>query len=710
MPVKILQTLLIPLCSGLILMVLLIDSEDASIAAGTGLTTTATCTPGWNVVVVPTITDRDHTFAAVAGSAATDVWAVGGYTDPSQPSMPTLNLVEHWNGADWHIAAAPNAGTQANYLAAIIVPTSTNAWAVGRYLGITTSLTLVEHWDGTAWSVVPSPNQGTSYNGLQAIAAVAPDDIWAGGVWYSNNIGHTLIEHWDGSSWTIVPSADDGPTGNQILGLAALAPDNIWAVGTKDDPNLVGVTYAVIQHWDGTTWTLVPNAGGSHLAAVGGVAANDVWAVGYYYPAGSADQQALIEHWDGTAWSRLPSPATGRLDSLSVRAANDIWAAGSVYHSDTGTQTLVAHWNGTTWQVVPSPNGDGPRLSRLFGIVALTSQEVWAVGIHDLYTANHYRPLALHYAPGNPCGTRTAIPRDTATATPTATRTAIPRNTATATVTATGGPPTTPSAGVATATGTGVPPLTATATGTPTAGATGVSPTAIPTATPTATRSVPVTNTATVGATACPIRFSDVTDPAAYYYPGVYALACRGAISGYNDGTFRPFNPTTRGQMTKIVTLAFTLPLVPPPVLGNHTFTDVTPANVFYQLIETAAAQGIVSGYTCGGVNTQTGAAEPCDSRNRPYFRPNNAVTRGQLTKIVVSGAGFALRTPPTPTFRDVAPSNVFYPFIETAVCHAVISGYQDGTFRPNTSAFRGQIAKIVYLAVTTAPGTCAGQ
>ena len=211
-----------------------------------------------------------------------------------------------------------------------------------------------------------------------------------------------------------------------------------------------------------------------------------------------------------------------------------------------------------------------------------------------------------------------------------------------------------------------------------------------------------VTHTAVATTTPCPIRFSDVTDPNAYYYQGVYYLACRGVISGYNDGTFRPFNNTTRGQMTKIVTLAFNIPLVPPPAGG--TFTDVTPDNVFYGLIETAAAHNIVSGYTCGGSNSQTGAPEPCDSARRPYFRPNNSVTRGQLAKIVVLGASFPLITPATPTFTDVGPSNVFYPSIETAVCHGIISGYNDGTFRPNTFAFRGQIAKIVSLAVT-APG-----
>ena len=209
----------------------------------------------------------------------------------------------------------------------------------------------------------------------------------------------------------------------------------------------------------------------------------------------------------------------------------------------------------------------------------------------------------------------------------------------------------------------------------------------------------------TVTATPCTIRFSDVTDPAAYYYQGVYSLACRGVISGYSDGTFRPFNLTTRAQMTKIVTLAFTRAPVTPPATG--TFADVAPSNVFYALIETAAAHSVVSGYTCGGVNPQTGQNEPCDNAHHPYFRPSNPVTRGQLAKIVVNAAGWTLLYVQTPTFRDVPTTDVFSPFIETAACRSIISGYDDGTFRPNNAAFRSQIAKIVALAGTTPAGTC---
>jgi peptide/nickel transport system substrate-binding protein len=79
-------------------------------------------------------------------------------------------------------------------------------------------------------------------------------------------------------------------------------------------------------------------------------------------------------------------------------------------------------------------------------------------------------------------------------------------------------------------------------------------------------------------------------------------------------------------------------------------------------------------------------------------------VTRGQLTKIVVNAGiqahGWALQTPPVASFADVPVGSTFYPFIETAVCHGLLGGYADGTFRPANPATRGQISKIVYYAL----------
>jgi len=191
----------------------------------------------------------------------------------------------------------------------------------------------------------------------------------------------------------------------------------------------------------------------------------------------------------------------------------------------------------------------------------------------------------------------------------------------------------------------------------------------------------------TVGTCTCVISFSDV-QPADYFYPPVQYLYCHGAISGYGDNTFRPNNTTTRGQLAKIVSLSFDLPTYTPP---TPSFSDVPTTHPFYQYVETAYHAGLISGYSCG-----VGCLQ---------FRPGNNITRGQLCKIIVLARGWTTYTPPTPTFRDVAATDPFYQYIETAYNHGIISGYNCGTacleFRPGSSATRGQICKIVYNAVT---------
>ncbi|HMA38008.1 MAG TPA: S-layer homology domain-containing protein, partial [Chloroflexia bacterium] len=263
---------------------------------------------------------------------------------------------------------------------------------------------------------------------------------------------------------------------------------------------------------------------------------------------------------------------------------------------------------------------------------------------------------------------------------------------------------------------TNTPPPAATSTATAPPPPTTTPPTNTATPAASATRTAAPTNTVGPSATPCPLSFTDVhaTD---YFYTPVLYLACHGVISGYanGDGTFsfRPYNNTTRSQMVKIVVLGFAKPIVT-PAGGNYTFADVPPSNPFFSVVETAAAATIVSGYNCGGPN------EPCDSANRPYFRPYANVTRGQLSKIDVVAAGWSLRNPPLGSFTDVLPGTAFYEFVETAYCHGVISGYTCGGvgepcdstnrpyFRQYNQATRGQIAKIVDLSITGS-SSCGG-
>jgi hypothetical protein len=48
-------------------------------------------------------------------------------------------------------------------------------------------------------------------------------------------------------------------------------------------------------------------------------------------------------------------------------------------------------------------------------------------------------------------------------------------------------------------------------------------------------------------------------------------------------------------------------------------------------------------------------------------------------------------------SFHDVRPGeNPFYTYVRVLACRNILSGYGDGTFRPNASVTRGQLAKMV--------------
>jgi hypothetical protein len=202
---------------------------------------------------------------------------------------------------------------------------------------------------------------------------------------------------------------------------------------------------------------------------------------------------------------------------------------------------------------------------------------------------------------------------------------------------------------------------------------------------------------------ACPpLRFHDVPLGDSFY-PYIQWLTTHNILSGYPDGTFRPGNPTTRGQFSKVLVRAFDWPVVS---RGPLTFADVPLDHTYYPFVEALREHGIVSGYLCGRPE------EPCDGQQRPYFRPNNPITRGQLAKILVRARGWSPDNNLGPSFGDVAETSPFYPYIELCVQHGLLTGYPCGGvgepcdaqrhpyFRVNASATRGQMSKLIYLAV----------
>jgi S-layer homology domain len=194
----------------------------------------------------------------------------------------------------------------------------------------------------------------------------------------------------------------------------------------------------------------------------------------------------------------------------------------------------------------------------------------------------------------------------------------------------------------------------------------------------------------------CVMSFSDVPQGSTFYQY-IYCLYCRGVIDGYQDGTFRPNNNVTRGQLSKIV--AVSAGFNNPP--GSQLFEDVLPASTYYTYVNQLTEFGYVNGYDCGG------PGEPCSPQMYRYFRPGAPATRGQIAKIVSQSAGW-FDPAGTQVFEDVAPGSTFYDYIQRLYGHNAIAGYPCGGpgepcnlpgnrpyFRPNNLTTRGQLSKI---------------
>ena len=111
------------------------------------------------------------------------------------------------------------------------------------------------------------------------------------------------------------------------------------------------------------------------------------------------------------------------------------------------------------------------------------------------------------------------------------------------------------------------------------------------------------------------------------------------------------------------------------------SFSDVAFDSYFYDYVYNLGSAGVINGYS--------------DST----FRPFNNATRAQLTKMVVLAQGWAIDTYGGPHFTDVPVDHPFYDYIETALNHHIIVGYDDGTFRPYANVTRSQTMKLVVLA-----------
>jgi len=335
----------------------LVSAGTVALAAAVvlGIASTAQAVTGFQAQASSNVANSDFDeLDGVTSIGATNATAVGFFRISG--TLTFRAFAEHWNGRTWAVVTVPSPAGDDTRLHAVAAATTTDLWAAGS--DASRSLFEQSTNGGTSWSVLPSPGNEPASSELHAISAVSPTDIWAVGYSRAGAVGQgfePLIEHWNGTAWSVVPGAPITATGMDFLtGVSAASTADVWAVGRSGRHSV-----PIIEHWNGTSWAQVsqPVSGfDSSLNSVAAISGTDVWAVGEQNL-----NQTVTEHWNGTSWTLVPSPsvtannAQDVLGGVSAIGSSDVWAAG--FSSVLGTgQTLAEHWDGTSWQIVPSAN------------------------------------------------------------------------------------------------------------------------------------------------------------------------------------------------------------------------------------------------------------------------------------------------------------------------------------------------------------------
>ena len=144
-------------------------------------------------------------------------------------------------------------------------------------------------------------------------------------------------------------------------------------------------------------------------------------------------------------------------------------------------------------------------------------------------------------------------------------------------------------------------------------------------------------------------------------------------LSGYANGTFEPDRNMTRAEVTTMFARLLTEKMTADQTYSN-TFSDVAKSHWAANYIGYMQQFGIITGYADGS------------------FRPDASVTRAEFAAIA---SRFEALTEGTKSFSDVPSSHWAAKYINFAATRGWVNGYADGTFRPNNSITRAEVAAV---------------
>lgn len=155
---------------------------------------------------------------------------------------------------------------------------------------------------------------------------------------------------------------------------------------------------------------------------------------------------------------------------------------------------------------------------------------------------------------------------------------------------------------------------------------------------------------------------------------------------GYPDGTFKPNGPITRAEVATIIAR----------LMGLQNLANT---RVNYTDVQNHWARPYIAATTAKGIFRDNGGR----------FRPDDPATRAELAVALVRmheivPVAFAQLPGSEATFSDVKAGHWAYNEIETAVRLGFLQGNADGTFRPDATVTRAQVAAMISRALGRGP------
>lgn len=156
--------------------------------------------------------------------------------------------------------------------------------------------------------------------------------------------------------------------------------------------------------------------------------------------------------------------------------------------------------------------------------------------------------------------------------------------------------------------------------------------------------------------------------------PSIEKLVEKGIVKGYEDYTFHPSGTLTRAEAAALIARAYQLK-------GGETlpsFPDVPSTHWARDAVNATALKGVIRGYPDG------------------TFRPNDPVTRAEMTVMTAIASGTSGKTAGMGGFTDVPQNHWAAPYIYAFAEEKQVQGFKDGTFRPGVPATRAEFAVLL--------------